>query len=116
MKRKWLTLLALQLAVSACEQAPNDDPPGVGTTRVKEADRVRQSQQSRAKADPYGQRSFAGTYELQGALGAPRSFESRERCERARRALSDEDAKADREQSERGAMPPNRPFLACVLI
>jgi len=109
-------LAALLLAASACNQAPDDEAPGVNSQRISDADQVRQGQRVRAEAAASRQSSLAVNYELQGALVVPRPFPSREGCERARTSIVEGQAKADNQLSAHGVLSPNRPMLFCVRI
>lgn len=113
---RWFALAALLLAASSCNQAPDDETPGVNTQRLSDAGQARQGRRSRLEAVASRQRSLAVNYELQGASMVPRPFPSRERCEKARTAIVEEQAKADNQLSAQGALPPNRPMLFCARI
>lgn len=112
MKRRWLVLTTLALA-SACNQAPDDDPGSIDPTRASGPEHLRQRPPSRAGTAPVPR---AVKYELQGGLAGAHSFASRERCERAQKAVTEGQAKADKKLSEHGMLFPNRPMLACVRI
>jgi hypothetical protein len=112
-KLRRLALTALLLVPSACNQAPDDDPASVS---ARTEDQMRQRQFSRADAAASRQNSFPVKYELQVGLGAPRPFPSRDRCEGARRAIAEAQAKADKERSEHGVLLPRRPMMTCVAI
>lgn len=113
MKRRCLALSVLLLMPAACNQAPDDDPPGVTTARMSASDHVRQRNRSLADVAPVPK---AVKYELQGALGVPHSFPSRERCKGALSALVEAQGKTDKQRSERGVLLPSRPMLTCVAI
>lgn len=105
-----LALVAMLFALSACDQAPDDDPraaPSVsqaGTNKIGE----------RSSAAPPPHRLAQGTpYQLQGVPGKPPSFASQEKCEAARTELIEIRAKEDRELSRAGPLPLKAPELVC---
>jgi hypothetical protein len=105
-----MSILAL---ASACNQAPDDDPGSINPSRASESEELRQGPRSRAETAPVPR---AVKYELQGGLAGAHSFASRERCERAQKAIAEGQAKADKELSDHGMLSPRRPMLACVAI
>jgi hypothetical protein len=111
-KRRWLVLTTLALA-SACNQAPDDDPGSINSTRAGGPEDIRRRPSSRAETAPVLR---AVKYELQGSLAGAHSFASRERCEKARREITEGQAKADKKLSDHGMLLPSRPMLACVPI
>lgn len=105
--------MTLLLAVSACDQSPDDDssravPP------MDKAQHSSQNDQSRGDPNSARQSSFATTYELQGAPGEPRQFPTKAKCDVARAAQAEAQAKDDKKLSGQGVVFPNRPLLACV--
>ena len=109
-------LAALLLAASSCNQAPDDETPGVNTQRLSDAGQARQGRRSRLEAVASRRSSLAVNYELQGSSVVPRPFPSRERCEKARTAIVEGQAKADNQLSAQGVLSPNRPMLFCARI
>ena len=108
-KRKLLFLTFLLFVPAGCDQAPNDDPDYPRTSGGTDGREGHQVNRSRGHAVASPQR-----YELQGLLGAARSFSSKEQCERARQVTTDAQIKADTQRSEHGAPLPNRPMLTCL--
>lgn len=106
-------MTALLSAASGCNQAPDDDPREVATARANNVAPESTEHRTRAGAASFGS---AVKYELQGTLGGPSQFLSREGCDEARRAITEAQAKSDNQRSEHGALLPSRPMLACVPI
>ena len=113
MKQRWLTLTSVVFLTSACNQAPDDDPPRVSVPRTGDADHLGQRHSSRTDTSPVRR---ARKYELQGVLGRGREFQSRGICEEERSAITAAQAKADHKRSERGVLSPSRPMLACIPV
>ncbi len=105
-----LTLAAMLFALSACDQAPDDDPRAAPSVSQAGANKIRE----RSSAAPPPHRVAHGTpYQLQGVPGKPPSFPSQEKCEAARTELIEVRAKEDRELSRAGPLPLKAPELVC---
>jgi hypothetical protein len=111
MKGSWLALTALLSAATGCNQAPDDDPKDVRTSRANQVPPVSREHRFGAGA---AETAPPVKYELQGALAGPRLFSSKEKCDGARRAVTEAQAKADNQRSENGVPLPSRPMLSCV--
>ena len=108
-----LALMTLLCAVSACNQAPDDDS-SPAASQVDKAQQSRQMEKSRIVPISAGHGPFAATYELQGAPGEMRQFPTKVKCDAARTALDKAQAQDDKKLNAQGVVFPSRPLLVCV--
>ena len=106
-------LVVIFLTVSACDQAPNDDPRATPSAQNAEGSRVRVRPD---RTSPAKHAKVEKSYELQGATGQPRVFPSFEKCEAARGALASAQAKEDGELSKNGPLRVSPPVLVCFPV
>lgn len=112
---KVLNLISTGLifSVSACNQAPDDDPPAPRSVqKVLREIGQRQSTGSFAAHGP----SPETPYQLQGALGKPRLFETQQKCEVARTQLIQSKDKDVRQLSKDGPLRLIPPVLVCFPV
>ena len=103
-----LALMVVLFAVSACDQAPDDDNSRSVPPKERVLNSVQKDQSRRA--------SIVTVYELQSAPAGPRQFSTKAQCEAARNALVEAQAKGDRKDSENSVPISNRPVPICVLL
>ena len=111
MRPSKLALAVLLFAISACDQAPDDDPRPA--TSVHSAGRNKIGERSSAARTPKHRLAHGTPYELQGVPGRPPSFASQEKCETARTELIEARVKEARELSRAGPLPLRPPELVC---
>ena len=104
-------LVALLFAISACDQAPDDDPRAA--TSVHLAGRNKIVARSSVGRTSTHRLADEAPYELQGVPGTPRSFASQEKCEAARTEMIQARVKESRELSRAGPLPLRPPELVC---
>ena len=109
-KRTQLALTVL-LAVSACDQAPDDDNSRTSAAAA--------SEKSQSRTNPSDELSrsrrsaLALSYQLRGLPGTPRPFATKETCEAAQKVVIEAQAKEDKKLGDQGVLFPNRQPLVC---
>ena len=106
-------LLVILLAVSACDQAPDDDPRATPSVENADGSKVRVRLN---RTTPANYAKVEESYELEGAAGRPRVFPSLEKCQAARGAVASAQAKEDGELSKNGPLRVSPPVLVCFPV
>ena len=104
-------VLTLLLAISACDQAPDDDNSRSFAAAAFEKTQSRTNSHddlSRSRRS-----ALALSYELRGLPGSPRPFATKEACEAARKVGIEAQAKEDKKLGDQGFLFPNRQPLVC---
>ena len=111
MKRIRSALLILIFAVSACDQAPDNDNSRTSAAAASEMSQSRESPHRERSRTKHG--AIALSYELRGLPGTPRQFVTKPTCDAALKAAAEAQAKEDKKLGEQGILFPNRPPLDC---
>jgi hypothetical protein len=105
-----LVLTAL-FALSACDQAPDDDNSRASASGASE--KGRSGTDPREELSRSRRSALPLSYELRGLPGTPRPFATKETCEAARKVVIEAQAKEDKRLGDQGVLFPNRQPLVC---
>ena len=104
---------AFLFALSACDQAPDDDNSRTSSLPKSEMSQSRESPRGKISRPTRG---TVDVYELRGLPGMPLPFSTKDKCDAARKVVIETQAKEDKKLGDQGILFPNRPALVCFPV